>query len=127
MAAMANESRALLNRALTADDINAIEELIRGNPSLLDDAKQRPALTLARSVTTAERLLKLGASIDAAGRWWAPGFYTRTVSADVARYLVDQGAALTIHAAAGLGFTDKLAEMLQADAMMIHAKGGDGC
>jgi hypothetical protein len=90
-------------------------------------ANERPALTRARSIAEAEHLLSEGADVTAVGQWWAPGFYTREVDAEVARFLVERGAGLTAHAAAGLGLVDRLADMLAADPSLIDAKGGDGC
>jgi ankyrin repeat protein len=119
--------RALLIRALEGDDVAAMEALVHEHPELLNAAKQRPALTLARSVAMAERLLALGADVEAAGKWCAPGFYTRSVAAEVGRLLVERGAVLTPHAAAGLGMLDRLREMLAADPTVVDAKGGDGC
>ena len=46
---------------------------------------------------------------------------------DVARFLVERGARLTPHAAAGLGLRDYLAELLDRDPSFVDAKGGDGC
>ncbi|MBI1787408.1 MAG: hypothetical protein HYR60_07640 [Acidobacteria bacterium] len=45
----------------------------------------------------------------------------------VGRFLVERGAALTPHVAAGLGLVDRLAKLLSADPSLIDAKGGDGC
>jgi ankyrin repeat protein len=87
----------------------------------------RPPVTQAPDAAAAQRLLDAGADLESVGKWWAPGFYTRTVAQDVAHLLVARGAPLTAHAAAGLGLTDRLAEMLAADPSLVHAKGGDGC
>jgi ankyrin repeat protein len=119
--------RNTLEAALQADDVAAAEAVVREHPELLNPEKQRPPVTQARSVAMAELLLKLGAGVKAAGKWWAPGFYTRSVAADVGRLLVERGAALTPHAAAGLGMVDRLREILAADPTVVHAKGGDGC
>jgi ankyrin repeat protein len=124
---MPDEPRTLLNRALEADDLKAIETLIRDHPELLNPAQERPPVTFARSVATAARLLELGADIHTAGQWWAGGIYTRGVAGDVAAFLVERGAPLTVHAAAGLGLADRLADMLSADPSLIDAKGCDGC
>jgi len=120
-------NQALLFRAVETDDFAAIDALIHDDPALLNPVNGGPPVTAARSVATAERLLSMGADPEAAARWWAPGFYTRSVAADVGRFLVEQGAALTVHAASGLGLVDRLAEMLAADPALLHAKGGDGC
>jgi ankyrin repeat protein len=65
--------------------------------------------------------------LNAVGQRWASGLHTRDVDADVARQLVERGAPLTVHAAAGIGLTDHLAGMLDADPTLIDAKGCDAC
>jgi ankyrin repeat protein len=122
-----DQPRTLLIRALESDDVAAIDALIHDHPSLLNAPNVRPAVTAARSIATAERLLSLGADVEAVSKWWARGMYTRRVAADVGRLLVEKGAALTPHAAAGLGLVDHLANLLAADPSLIDAKGGDGC
>jgi ankyrin repeat protein len=124
---MSGEPRSLLMHALEANDVAAIEALVQDHPNLLNAPNGRPAVTAARDVATAERLLSLGADVGAVGKWWAPGFYTRKVAADVGRFLAERGAPLTVHAAAGLGLVDRLADFLAADPSLIDAKGGDGC
>src|SRR5262249_50266294 len=108
-------------------DIRVIESFIREDPALANTPKGRPPLTLARSITAAELLLKSGADMDVVARWWAPGFYTRRVVAEVGRFLVERGAALTVHAAGGLGLIDRVSDFLARDPSLVHAKGGDGC
>src|SRR5579859_1436403 len=61
------------------------------------------------------------------GKSWADGFYTDKIPPPIARFLVDRGAQLSVHAAAGFGFTDKVADLLRDDPMLVNAKGGDGC
>ena len=73
------------------------------------------------------RALESGSAEDlqAVSQWWASGLYTRRVDPQVARTLVDRGATLSVHAAAGIGLTDHLARMLEADPSLIDAKGCD--
>src|SRR5262245_52494063 len=75
------------------------------------------------------RALESGSSEDlrAVSEWWASGLNTRTTDQQVARKLVERGATLTVHVAAGLGLTDHLARMLDADPSLIDAKGCDAC
>jgi len=124
---MPDQPRTLLLRALESDDLAAIDALIHDHPDLLDQPGKRPAVTLARSAAAAGRLLSLAADVGAVGKWWAKGFYTDTVVPEVARLLVERGARLTPHAAAGLGLVDRLRHMLADDPSAIDAKGGDGC
>jgi ankyrin repeat protein len=75
------------------------------------------------------RAIESGAPEDlhAVSEWWASGLHTRGVDPHVARTLVERGATLTVHAAAGIGLTDHLTRMLDADPTLIDAKGCDAC
>ena len=75
------------------------------------------------------RALESGTPGDlrAVSEWWASGLHTREVDPQVARSLVERGATLTVHAAAGIGLTDQLARMLDDDPSLIDAKGCDAC
>jgi hypothetical protein len=75
------------------------------------------------------RALESGSADDlqAVSQWWASGLYTRQVDPHVARTLVERGATLSVHAAAGIGLTDHLAHMLAGDPTLIDAKGCDAC
>ncbi len=64
---------------------------------------------------------------SAIGESWADGLHTDHVPPAIARYLVANGAPLSVHAAAAFGFTDHLADLLRSDPSLVHAKGGDGC
>ena len=65
--------------------------------------------------------------LRAVSEWWASGLYTRQIDRQDARTLVERGATLTVHAAAGLGLTDHLERMLSTDPGLIDAKGCDAC
>jgi len=89
----------LLRQALQSDSPRTfVQTAIRGNPDLP----------------------------KAIGGYWAGGFHTDLIPADIARLLVESGAPLSVHAAAGFGFVDSLAELLRADPSLVHAKGDDG-
>jgi ankyrin repeat protein len=124
---MPDNIQQLLRRAIESDDVDSVATLLRSNPQLLNPASARPPLAAAKSVRMAERLLSLGADVKAVGQWWAPGFQTRDVDSKVANFLVERGAELTPHAAAGLGLIERLQQMLDSDPSVVHAKGGDGC
>jgi ankyrin repeat protein len=117
----------LLRRALESDDVSSVEAIVLAHPELLSGGNVRPPVTAARSVAMAERLLSLGADVEAVGKWWGSGVETRKVEPAVARFMVERGARLTAHAAAGLGLVERLAGMLDADSSLVDAKGGDGC
>jgi ankyrin repeat protein len=92
--------RALLQKALQSDaPITTLEALIHEQPDLP----------------------------EAIGKSWADGFGVDQIPPPIARFLVDRGAKLSVHAAAGFGFTDSLADLLRGDPLLVNAKGGDGC
>jgi ankyrin repeat protein len=64
---------------------------------------------------------------ESLGKSWASGFSTDHIPSAIARFLVECGAPLSIHAAAAFGFVDRLADLLRADPSLIDARGGDGC
>ena len=60
------------------------------------------------------------------GRAWADGFNTEDVPLAAVEFLVERGASLSVHAAAALGSSTRLSEILRRDPAQVHAKGGDG-
>ncbi len=93
---------------------------------LLGDLFQK-ALDSESAVAAVEALAQQHPSLpEALRKSWADGFRTDKIPPAVARVLVERGAPLSCHAAAGFGFCDKLAELLKADPSLVHAKGGDG-
>jgi hypothetical protein len=62
-----------------------------------------------------------------AGKFRASGFHTEHIPPDIAGLLVERAATLSIHAAAGFGFTEELTRILRAEPAQIHSRGGDGC
>lgn len=87
----------------------------------------RPLPAAARSVETAAVLLEHGAGVTAVGEWWAAGGHgVLSVDREVGRFLVERGAAVTAHAAAGLGLADRLAALLRTDPGAVDARGIDG-
>lgn len=74
-----------------------------------------------------EALLDAGADINARSRWWAGGFgVLPNADADLAAYLIERGAKVDVHAAAGMGQLETLKTWLEADPALVHARGGDG-
>lgn len=87
-----------------------------------------PSLAAAGNISTAEILLQQGASLAHLSDWWAPGFGLNSgVDCEVADFLIQQGATVSPHAAAALGLVEVLQTMLDQDADVVHAAGGDGC
>ena len=72
-------------------------------------------------------LLDAGADVNMKSDW-ANGPYTVLDHADegTARFLLARGATLTPNVAARLGWFDELQALINADASLVHARGGDG-
>ena len=124
---MSNDARNLLRRAFDSNDFAAVEAALRAHPELLNNPDCRPPVTMTRTVEMAEHVLALGGDIEAVSKWWSGGLGLRQINQAVARFLVELGAKLTAHPAAGLGLVEPLAAMLDADPSLIDAKGCDGC
>jgi hypothetical protein len=72
-------------------------------------------------------LIEAGADVNLKSDW-ENGPYTVLDHADegTARFLLTRGAKLTPNVAARLGWFDELRSMVDADAALVHARGGDG-
>jgi ankyrin repeat protein len=74
-----------------------------------------------------DALLDAGADINARSRWWAGGFgVLDSSSEELTPYLIKRGAHVDIHAAARLGMFERVKDLVQRDAALVHARGGDG-
>jgi ankyrin repeat protein len=120
-------------QSFLADDHATVARLLDENPTLrqhLSDGHfkwEMPPLAAAKSREMVDVLIDRGAQVESVSKWWTPGFGVDQVAPAIARYLVERGAELSIHAAAGIGLADVVREMLDRDASLVHARGGDGC
>ena len=74
-----------------------------------------------------EALLEFGANINVKSDWWAGGFgVLDDTDPEQAAWLIERGAIVDIHAAAGLGMADKVREWIAKDPSLVHSPGGDG-
>ena len=74
-----------------------------------------------------ETLLEFGANINVKTDWWAGGFgVLDDTEPRQAAWLIERGAIVDIHAAAGLAMADKVREWIAKDPSLVHAPGGDG-
>lgn len=81
-----------------------------------------------------EVLLDAGANIDVKSSWSAGGtsaLHHTTGSMlnydrELADYLIERGATIDAHAAAGLGMSEKLTELIREDPEVVNAPGSDG-
>ena len=81
-----------------------------------------------------EVLLDAGANIDVKSSWWAGGtsaLHHATGSMlnydkELAEYLIERGATVDAHAAAGLDMSEKLDELIREDPEVVNTLGCDG-
>ena len=81
-----------------------------------------------------EVLLDAGADIDVKSSWWAGGTSALhhvtgsmlNYNKELAEYLIEQGATIDAHAAAGLDMFEELAELIREDPEVVNALGCDG-
>ena len=73
-----------------------------------------PVVTRVRSREMLDVLLAAGADINAKSRWWAGGFgLLHGASPELAAYAIERGAVVDVHAAARLGMTGNLRELIE--------------
>ncbi len=96
-----------------------------------------PAIVFAAASGNRElikTLLDAGANIDVKSSWWAGGTSVLHHAAgsmlnydeELAKYLIEQGATLDAHAAAGLDMYEKLADLIREDPEVVNALATDG-
>jgi len=88
---------------------------------------QRAAHIAAKNKAMLTTLIAAGADVNMKSDW-RNGPYTVLDNADedTARFLLTQGATLTPNVAARLGWFDQLQMLVNAEAALVHARGGDG-
>jgi ankyrin repeat protein len=138
MESLTNSPIKSLTGAVQSNDVALIRQVLEEHPELqatLDEplpglSFDTPALIAAvnhKNHEMIEVLLNAGASINARTKWWAGGFGVLDVcDPELAPYLIHRGAYVDIHAAARLGFVDRLKELIHADPALVNARGGDG-
>lgn len=96
-----------------------------------------PAIVFAAASGThelVEVLLDAGADIDVRSNWWAGGTSALqhatgsmlSYDKELAEYLIERGATIDAHAAAGLGMFKELAELIRKNPKVVNASGSDG-
>src|SRR5687767_12983645 len=123
----------LLQKAFKARDAARFRELLNRYPQFkarINDPVHdfgSPIITQACTRELIDVLLEAGADINAKSNWWAGGFaLVHSAKPELARYAVERGAMVDVHAAARLGMLDKLRELIAANPELVHARGGDG-
>ena len=119
--------------ALAADEIAAAADVLQRHSHLLASSDREACasrvrfLAKVRSAPMVDVLIEHGLNLRDVSEGWAPGFWLDEIPSTVAERLVERGATLTPHAAAGLGLVAHLGAMLDEHPEFVHAKGGDGC
>jgi hypothetical protein len=124
----------LLHHAFRNDNASLVRKLLARHPHIkakinqpVAEAFDSPPVTLVKSREMLDVLLEAGADINAKSRWWAGGFgLLHSAELDLARYAVQRGAVVDVHAAARLGDLERLREIIAMHPDSVHARGGDG-
>lgn len=127
-----NQGDASRVKSLLADSAKRIEYI--DAPWFAFDA---PAVVFAASIVNrplVEVLLDAGADIDAKSSWWAGGTSALQHAAgsmlgyntELAEYLIERGATVDGHSAAGLDMYDTLAALIRENPDVVNAPGCDG-
>lgn len=125
--------------AVETDEADGLRTLLTAHDELrqaIDEpwfSFDAPAIVLTASRGSRpvlEVLLQAGADIDAKSAWGNGPFgvlhHACFEHPELALWLVEQGATVDIHAAAGLGDPDRLGALLDQDPSAIHQRGPDG-
>lgn len=129
--------------AVNKGDANRVKSLLAANEALLAyiDAPwfafDAPAVVFAASIVNrplVEVLLDAGADIDAKSAWWAGGTSALQhatgsmlgYNTELAEYLIERGATIDAHAAAGLDRVDTLEALIRENPDVVNAPGCDG-
>jgi ankyrin repeat protein len=136
--ALSDDPMEALTAAIKANDAPLLRQVLERYPALKarlneplpDYSFDTPALIAAvhrENREMIDALLSAGANINARTKWWAGGFgVLDTSSAELTPFLIGRGAYVDIHAAARLGMFDRLKSLVEADAGLVQARGGDG-
>ena len=129
--------------AVESGDIETVKNLLSTDQTLAAQVNapwfsfDAPAIVFAAASGNRELikvLLGAGADIDAKSSWWAGGTSALQHAAgsmlsydrELAEYLIEQGATVDAHAAAGLDMYETLAELIRKDSQVVNATATDG-
>ena len=129
--------------AVESNDIDALKHLLVSDKALTSriDAPwfsfDAPAIVFAAASGNRELievLLDAGANINIKSSWWAGGTSALhhatgsmlSYNRELAEYLIERGAIIDAHAAAGLDMSEKLAELIRENPEIVDASGSDG-
>ena len=128
----------LLTAAIRASDAARVADLLERYPELrakIDDplpgypfGEHALFAAVQRSDrATIDVLLRAGANINKRPEWWAGGFgLLDDCDPGMVGFLTERGAVLDAHSTSRLGMLDQLQELVAADPIVVHSRGGDG-
>jgi ankyrin repeat protein len=130
-------ARAALVAAVRSGDVAGARAAFAAHPELRaminEPAEEHfGARPLLRVVESGNRemidvFLEAGADINGRSDWWAGSFgVLDSCRPELAPFLIERGGVVDAHAAARLGMLDRLRALIDADAALVHARGGDG-
>jgi ankyrin repeat protein len=126
-------------KAIAAGDQAQVRSMVAGDVKLLSafdydsfGATPLTSVCFSNRRPIVDLLLDLGVDPNRRSDWhmgpWSPlhcALYRH--DADLAKHLLERGATLDVHTAAGLGWLDEIEKMLDQDPTRVHERGGDGC
>ncbi len=125
--------------AVAHGQIESVKAKVKTNPELLDafdyncfGATPVTRVCFHENQPMLAALIELGADVNRRSDWemgpWSP-LHCATHNADkgLAEYLLENGATMDLHSAAGLGRADELQELIEAAPERVSERGGDGC
>jgi ankyrin repeat protein len=124
----------LFKAAVNGGDVDRVRQLLRAHP-VLESKINEPMFSfgsLAAHIARAnldllDLLLAHGADLNSRTSWDKGGFgVLEQVEPDEAAPLIARGARIDVWAAANLGMMPTLEALIAGDALLVHAKGGDG-
>jgi ankyrin repeat protein len=121
--------------ALRSGDAEAVRELLAQHSEVRDAVNapigpfgSRPVSMAKHHPDVIDVLLEYGADLNLKSEWWAGpfGILEYDITPEQAAPLIARGAIPDVFAAAHLGMTDRVRELVEADASLVFARGGDG-
>jgi len=121
--------------ALRAGDAGQVRALLTANADVraavnapIGPFGGRPASMVRRNLPVLDVLLEFGADLNVKSDWWAGpfGLLEFDLTPAEAAPIIARGAVVDIFAAAHLGMAERVRELLDADPVLVSARGGDG-
>src|SRR5438046_4472040 len=121
--------------ALHAGSVERVRELLGAHAQVraavnapISRFGSRPAARAVKNLPLLDVLLEYGADLNLKSDWWAGGFglLEDGITPEEAAPLIARGAIVDVFGAAHLGMFDRLRELVDRDASLVHARGGDG-